>query len=136
MIVFDLFQFCRDHFRGINAYSKASLDWAQAHAIKYGDTDVFPLPFEYKAIQYDWSYIKDYLSNQDVLSWSVRPHRNLLAPKAKYGFRAITQLDPLDFIIFAAIVKEIASDIEASRVPVTSQRVFSYRYSPTKEGRL
>lgn len=114
----------------------SSLDWAQAHAVKYGDTDVFPLPFEYEAIQFDWTNIKEYLSNQDVLSWNVRPHRTLLAPKAKYGFRVITQLDPLDFIIFAATVKEIASDLESGRVPISNHRVFSYRYAPTKEGRL
>ena len=32
-----------------------SLDWALAHALRYGDTDVFPLPFEYEAIKHDWS---------------------------------------------------------------------------------
>lgn len=114
----------------------ASLDWALAHARKYGDTDVFPLPFEYDAINHDWAALRDYLSSQNVLEWAVRPHRSLLAPKAKYGFRVITQLDPLDFLIFSATVLELAQDIEATRIPTANLRVFSYRCSPDPEGRL
>lgn len=123
--------------KGIMLTLKAtSLDWAQAHAMKYGDTDVFPLPFEYEAIQFDWTNIKEYLQSQDVLTWTVRQHRTLLAPKAKYGFRVVTQLDPLDFIVFAAAVKEIAADLEASRILTSKHIIYSYRYAPTKEGRL
>ncbi len=95
-----------------------SLNWALEHALKYGDTDVFPLPFEYEAIRHDWTNLRTWLEGQNILEWQVRPHRTLLSPKAKHGFRVITQLDPLDFLIFAATIKEIASDIEASRIPV------------------
>jgi hypothetical protein len=59
-----------------------------------------------------------------------------LSPKAKYGFRVITQLDPLDFLLFAATVKEIAADLEARRVPIAEHRVFSYRVQVTQEGQL
>jgi Reverse transcriptase (RNA-dependent DNA polymerase) len=114
----------------------ASLDWALAHARKYGDTDVFPLPFEYDAIHHNWAEVRSYLSSQDVLEWEVRPHRSLLAPKAKYGFRVITQLDPLDFLLFAAIVFEMAQDLEGARVSPANLRVFSYRYNPDSDGRL
>jgi len=34
-----------------------SLDWALDHALSFGDTTMFPLPFEYEAIRYDWSSI-------------------------------------------------------------------------------
>ena len=113
-----------------------SLDWALAHALKYGDTDVFPRPFEFEAIEHDWQEIRRYLSQQDIRGWNVRPHRSLIAPKGKYGFRVVTQLDPLDFLVFAATVKEIAEDIESHRVSVLHNIVFSYRYAPDPDGRL
>ena len=93
------------------------LDWALAHVLKHGDTDILPIPFEFQAIQHDWITIRDLLSKQDILDWKVRPHRVLLAPKARYGFRVVTQLDPLDFLLFAALVRDIAEDIESQRVP-------------------
>jgi hypothetical protein len=116
--------------------SPGALNWAIKHAINYGDTDIFPKPFEYDAIQHDWVSIRDYLANVDVLEWATRPHRTLLSPKARYGFRPATQLDPLDFLIFAALVYEIGSDLEAKRIPIAEETVFSYRFSPDKNGRI
>jgi hypothetical protein len=113
-----------------------SLNWALEHTMRFGDTDVFPTPFEYLAVQHDWSNLRDYLSSQNVIEWRVRPHRNLLAPKGKYGFRVVTQLDPLDFLLFTAIAKEIAPDIESRRIPTTENIVFSYRYQHDPEGRF
>lgn len=113
-----------------------SLDWALAHVLRYGDTDVFPVPFEYKAIEHDWVNIKASLAGADVLQWTTRPPRSLLAPKARNGFRVITQLDPLDFLVFASLVSEIAMDLEARRVPSGENRVFSYRAAPEADGKL
>lgn len=113
-----------------------SLNWALEHTLKYGDTDVFPLPFEYEAIQHDWTNLRTWLEGQDILEWQVRPHRTLLSPKAKHGFRVITQLDPLDFLIFAATIREIASDIEARRILVNQNIVFSYRFVAGVDGQL
>jgi reverse transcriptase-like protein len=115
---------------------ESSLDWAIRHALRYGDTDVFPVPFEYQAIEFDWDNIKAHLAGQNVLTWATHPHRTLLSPKAKYGFRAITQLDPLDFLLFSATVKEVAEDLETKRVAVTDNRVFSYRVQVNAEGQL
>ena len=114
----------------------SSLDWALEHVKRFGDTDVLPLPFEYLAVEHVWTEIKEYLVSQDILSWKVRAHRTLLAPKSRYAFRVVTQLDPLDFIIFAALVREIANDVEAHRVPVSENVVFSYRILPEADGQL
>ena len=113
-----------------------SLDWALRHALKYGDTDVFPLPFEYEAVNFDWDNVRRYLAAQNVLNWATRPCRSLLSPKAKYAFRTVTQLDPLDFLLFAATVKEIADDLEGRRIPRTENRVFSYRIQLNTDGQL
>lgn len=113
-----------------------SLDWALAHALRYGDTDVFPVPFEYEALQLDWANVKAVLLAQDTLQWTTRPLRILLSPKARNGFRVITQLDPLDFLIFSALIKELAQEIKARRIPTADNRVFSYRVDTQTNGQL
>lgn len=113
-----------------------SFSWALAHALRYGDTDVFPLSFEYQAMLHDWHNLCAWLEAQNVLEWHVRPHRTLLSPKTKHGFRVITQLDPLDFLVFAATTKEIATDIENSRIPTDQNIVFSYRVEPDSDGQF
>ena len=56
-----------------------SLDWVLTHIEKYGDTDIFPLPFEYKIIIYFWdNKIKEYLLKQDFNNWTIRDYRRLL----------------------------------------------------------
>src|SRR5260370_405550 len=64
-----------------------ALEWALRHAVNFGDTDAFPLPFEYRAIEHDWTALRSFLASANVLDWKVRPLRTLLAPKARYGFR-------------------------------------------------
>ncbi|MBW2738665.1 MAG: RNA-directed DNA polymerase [Deltaproteobacteria bacterium] len=113
-----------------------SLDWALNHIETYGDTDVFPVPFEYEAIRHDWENVKNFLSNQNILEWTVRPHRMLLAPKSRFGFRVITQLDPLDFLLFAATIYEVSEDLENNRIPVANEVVFSYRINTDDDGQL
>jgi hypothetical protein len=115
---------------------ESSLDWALEHVKRFNDTDVLPLPFEYLAIDHVWSDIKSYLGAQDILNWKVRAHRTLLAPKSRYAFRVVTQLDPLDFLVFAALIREIAKDIESNRVPASQNIVFSYRLLPAPDGQL
>jgi hypothetical protein len=113
-----------------------SLDWALAHALTEGDTDVLPPAFEYSAIHHDWGRVRAQLQREELLKWVTRPQRTLLAPKGKLGFRAITQLDPIDFLLFSALVFEVAPDIEAHRVPVADNIVFSYRANPLPSGQL
>jgi len=114
----------------------SSLDWALEHVKRFDDTDVLPLPFEYLAVEHVWPEIKSYLVAQDVLNWKVRAHRSLLAPKSRYAFRVVTQLDPLDFLIFAALIREIAKELESIRIPTLQNIVFSYRVLPLADGQL
>lgn len=95
-----------------------SYNWSINHALNLGDTDVFPTAFEYEALRHDWDAVKTQLLSENVLNWHTRPARALLSPKAKYGFRTITQLDPLDFLIYSGLIYEIANDLESRRVPV------------------
>jgi hypothetical protein len=115
---------------------ESSLDFALAHMRSLGDADMFPVPFEYEAIASDWQRVLAALRSEDVRAWTTRPHRTLLAPKARHGFRVATQLDPLDALLYVATTREIADDLEARRIPVAAGRVYSYRVRPTDEGHL
>lgn len=113
-----------------------SYNWAINHALNIGDTDVFPAPFEYQALRHDWDAVKTQLLGVNVLDWNTRPARALLSPKAKYGFRTITQLDPLDFLVYSGLIYEIAVELENRRVPTQDEIVFSYRVNTNAEGQL
>lgn len=113
-----------------------AFDWALAHIENYGDTDIFPLPFEFKAIRHDWKEIRKYLMSQDLLQWQTRPSRRCLTPKHRYGFRIATQLDPLDSIIFTALIREIGNDIEATRIEKDKNIAFSHRFVRGPKGKM
>src|SRR5262245_43092156 len=118
---------------------KNALDWALNHVTQHGDTDIFPVPFEYEAIRAGWKGrggIQDWLSSQDVSSWTTRPSRRCLAPKHRYSFRLATQLDPLDTLVFLGLVKEIGKELEARRVPKTAGIVHSHRFAPKANGQF
>lgn len=124
-----------------------SLDWALKHIERYGDTDIFPVPFEYQAIRHCWEPgrgfgemrargFRELLRATDLSAWAVRPQRRCIAPKNLYGFRIATQLDPIDALLFSALVFELGQDIEASRVPTNEAVVHSYRFKPTADGEM
>ncbi len=116
--------------------SKDSLDWAINHAVTLGDTDVFPPAFEFQAFHYAWPTLQGSLAALDIHARDTRPHRQALSPKGRFGFRIATQLDPLDFLIFAALVYEIGNDPEARRVSTDDGVVFSARFKPGADGAM
>jgi len=114
-----------------------TLDWALKHIETFGDTDIFPVPFEYQAIRHCWdSDIKPYILSQDITNWQARPYRRCLTPKHRFGFRIATQFDPLDTIIFTALVAEIGNDLESTRLPASANVAFSYRFAPLATGEM
>lgn len=127
--------------------SIASLDWALRHIERYGDTDIFPIPFEYKAIRHCWEPgqgfgeikakgFRELLRATDLSAWALRPQRRCIAPKNLYGFRIATQLDPIDALLFAALIYELGQEIEVARIPEAERVVHSYRFRPTAEGEM
>jgi len=114
----------------------ASLDWALQHALNYGDTDFFPRPFEYEALQHNWDSMRTWLHEANVLVWPTRPARVCVVPKGRFGFRVVTQLDPMDFLLYAATVYELATAIEQRRVQSRTNVVFASRVATALDGRL
>lgn len=120
-------------------FKSSSLDWALEHIRRFGDTDIFPVPFEYEAIASAWKAKggpREWMEKQDPLSWTCRPHRRCLVPKHRFGFRISTQLDPLDAIAFTSLVCDLGKDIERTRLPVSREIVHSYRFGPLADGRM
>ncbi len=81
---------------------KASLGWALAHIERFGDTDIFPVPFEYDAIRADWGALLPDLVEMELDRHPARELRRTLTPKSRYGFRLATQLDPIDALLFSS----------------------------------
>lgn len=113
-----------------------SLDWALTHVENFGDTEFFPVPFEFKAIRHDWARLRPYLASQDLDTWNVRDWRKCLAPKHRFGFRNVTQLDPLDTLIYTALVFEIGLELETLREPAENGVVHSWRFLGGADGQF
>jgi reverse transcriptase-like protein len=116
--------------------SSDSLDWALTHISRFGDTDIFPVPFEFDALKHGWSWIKAELEKIDLADYGTRGTRRMLVPKPGAGFRVVTQLDPIDALIYAAISYETAPDVENNRIPRDRRIACSYRVDIDPKGRL
>jgi hypothetical protein len=116
--------------------SPTSLDWALDHISKFGDTDVFPVPFEFRAVRNSWAPIRNELVSLDLAEYRTHPSQQILMPKSRTGFRAALQLDPLDALVYAAVVYDAADSIEKYRVPARLRIVCSNRLQPSADGSL
>lgn len=106
--------------------------------IAHGDTDIFPFPIEnllfkdfknevLNLLEKVHGDFYEYLNNYPVL------HEKALQAVGYHGFRYGTQIDPLWNAYLLALVISIADDIEARRISVDKQKVFSYRYNYDEE---
>ena len=64
------------------------------------------------------------------MKYGFKDYRTAITPKNRLGFRVSTQLDPLDSIIYTAVIYAIQDLIEESRIPVSLNKVFSFRLKP------
>lgn len=104
--------------------SPKSFDWAIKHIQRYGDTDIFPIPFEYEIISKRWGSMKAYLEAINFSEYQPKNTLHVMVPK-KNGYRVARQLDPIDNLIMLAAIHEIANKLESSRAEDTV--VCSYR---------
>jgi hypothetical protein len=99
-----------------------------------GDTDVFPLPPE-NSLFFDRTeevvlILEDLHANFGGWRATNGPvNESALAMVGYTSFRWATQIDPLWNAYLLGLVLSMAERIEAARIPVTQQTVFSYRYS-------
>jgi hypothetical protein len=86
----------------MDTLAEASINWALDHIRAFGDTDLFPPPFEFEAIQGQWQVVLEHLRLVDLHEYEVRPALRMAVPKNPIGFRPSAQLDPLDSLVYAA----------------------------------
>jgi hypothetical protein len=119
-----------------NKVTAAALDWALTHLDAQGDGDLFPRPFEIALIKQEWHTVRPELDVIDISQHRWHAMRRVLVPKDDLSFRRACQLDPIDAILFNAIIYEHGVQIEALRRPVAEATVFSYRFAPDSSGNM
>jgi hypothetical protein len=115
-------------------FQSESLSWALTHVQRFGDTDIFPIPFEYEAIAHNWNSIGPYLQTIDFGKHNIFADRRVMVVKPGGGFRAAMQLDPRDQLLYTAAVYESAELVEKARIPVDQKVACSYRVQLAADG--
>lgn len=98
----------------------------------FGDTDIFPLPFE-NHVLFDQQdpliglLLEAFDEFDHLFALSPPQHIGSLTPVGHTGFRWAAQLDPFWNAFLLGLVLAISERIETSRLPVSSNSIFSYR---------
>lgn len=110
------------------------LEWALKHLQKYSHSDFYPKLFEFAAISHNWQAVKEYILSLDMSTYEPKSPMIHLAPKPNTTFRVAHQLDPIDSLIYTALIREVCDTIEKYRIPESENIACSYRIKPDTEG--
>jgi nucleoside phosphorylase len=108
----------------------------------FGDTDIFPRPYElgvFRDLEPDSEVLLDTMDHEFDEFFPRYPpsHLSTLSQVGYAGFRWASQLDPLYNAYWLSLVIRIAPAIESTRLRRETRHVFSYRFAPDYEkGRL
>ena len=106
-------------------------------AIKHHGYNIFaPTPPEWQVLADSWQEFREFLAKQDLDQYQPRPTMRLYAPKSRINIRVVTLLHPYDVLIYTALTLIVRDDIEAARIPVSENRLFSNRVGAPERGRL
>ncbi|MEQ6707374.1 RNA-directed DNA polymerase [Pseudomonas aeruginosa] len=108
-----------------------SLEFAKRHIQSFYDTDFYPKPFEFLALWHSWDGVKNFLLNTPLDQIHTAQPCTVPWAKAKGGYRVVHQLEPLDAIVYTALVYLAANDIE--RVRMDHSVACSYRIEPDRQ---
>jgi hypothetical protein len=119
-----------------------SVALAIANVRKEGLTDIFPKPYEVdllNSVPFSAKVsaeVEKRIKGNNLQSLGVHPIQYILYPKKEpFDFRRAALMEPLNTIVYLALVLSIADDIERFRPPLRARRAFSYRLHP-KDGYL
>jgi len=120
-----------------DAFGKAAKRAIQ-NIIKHGDTDIFPFSFESHAFFDKQDLLQELIMDYDKKAEEylvLYPPSNVssLVPVTYSGFRWATQIDPIWNAYFLSCVLALAPKIEAVRLAIEDNIVFSYRYNYDEE---
>ncbi|MEW6599346.1 MAG: RNA-directed DNA polymerase [Nitrospirota bacterium] len=111
-----------------------ALEWALKHLKRYYDSDFYPKSFEYDAISHNWPLVKKHILSLDLLNYIPKSPLISLSPKVNGTYRIVHQLDPIDSLIYTALVYQLHNIIEEFRIPETEKIACSYRVKPDLNG--
>jgi hypothetical protein len=111
-----------------------SLDWALTHVSRYCDNDFFPAMFEFEALAASWDEVRMHLLAVDLNSHSPRPPVVRFAPKLNGAFRILHRLDPVDALIYTALVREIHEKICGSPGSLGTAALHPFRVEASADG--
>ena len=115
--------------------SKQSIELAVCNIVDWGDTDVLPFPLENHWFHDEKDHVVSLLQKLDkkfdlwLSDYPVKFER-CLSSVGHTGYRGVTQIDPIWNAYLLALVIEVGPKIEAARIPVDDNQIFSYRFSP------
>lgn len=111
------------------------LDNAKAAIEAHGHGTLMPNYGEWPDLVAGWEAVRGSLCSIDLDTYIPHAPLRVFAPKSPYTMRELTILHPHDLLIYTALAQSIKTDVEAARVPVDAQRVFSFRVDASA-GRL
>lgn len=117
---------------------KKYFEYAVKNITLYGDTDIFPFPFEnilfkeneekfVKLLEEIHANFDNYISDIPII------HEKSLQTVGYLGYRWGTQIDAIWNAYFLGLVLSIADDIEKARLSTEKKKIFSYRYNYNEE---
>jgi hypothetical protein len=112
----------------------AELDAALSYLESGGASYMFPQPFEIAAIRESWVRVRPALERVDLLTYGPRECFQMTAPKQRTLVRPVHLLDPIDGILYTALVLRLAPAIQDKRDTYQSDSVFSYRFLSGQSG--
>jgi TIR domain-containing protein/reverse transcriptase-like protein len=117
---------------------RAAFEAALRNVERFGDTDVLPFPIEKTVFAESRRESLELLQRIDAkfesFVASFRPYYETSSyPVSLWGFRWVTQIDPVWNAYLLGLVTAIGSHIEAVRPPLDQGAVFSFRFKPDGE---
>ena len=103
------------------------------NVVAFGDTDVFPFPFERYLFDDKFEDCASLLEQRNKdFSTDIDDYPPInveaLAAVGYTGFRNVTLIEPLWNVYYLALVISMADEMEYARPSTSERRVFSYRY--------
>lgn len=116
--------------------TEGSIKWALKSLERLGDSDLFASPVEFTVLKELNDRAISKIVSCDLSGLIPGSARRFIVPKDDLSYRTATQLDPMDSIIFTALIFEFGQQLEARRRPKEEKSVFSHRFAPTDSGQL
>ena len=119
----------------------ASLKRAVQNITVYGDTDVFPFPFEKHLFEDKPSECIEVLKRwhadfNGCVADNPPVKVDALCQVGYTGFRQVTEIEPFWNAYYLALVLRLAQGIEDLRIPAGENMVFSYRHASGDQSSL